>query len=66
MDAILKHKGKIITLIVAGLTALGLAISPELGNVIAEGLDAVEQVVRGISEAPVEVAPEIAEEITSP
>lgn len=52
-DLILANKKKIIALIVAALISLGVVINPELGLLIAEGLDASEQVVRGISEAPV-------------
>lgn len=49
-----KHRATMITLSVAGLGAAGIALSPELGTLVADILDALEQVIRGISETPVE------------
>ena len=44
-----KNKGKAAALTVTGITALGVAISPELGNFIADILEYLEAVVRGVS-----------------
>jgi len=51
-DILKAHKGKIVALTVAALTGFGLMISPELGAVIAEALDMVEQIILGISVEP--------------
>jgi len=50
-ELFLNHKKKLIALSVAGLGAAGVVLSPELGTLVADILDALEQVIRGISVA---------------
>lgn len=51
LETIKTHKKTAAGLAVTGLVALGVALEPTLALTIAEGLDFVEQILRGIAEA---------------
>jgi len=58
VDTIKKFKKTAIGLGVTAAAAIGIAIEPDIALAIAEGLDLLEQIFRGLASAGAEVAVE--------